>query len=248
MTNFPVSRRAFLAGASLASGAATAGQTMKPKSADPIERAQAFPLRKQTLERILAGREAFLKEVKPSPAQLRHGLELHYDSFVGEVQGSIQVANTAGLVGDRLSEDPKPLQRDLERQGLKGENLRRRLGKIHFKRKTFESAFDRQWIQESAAIYAMTNVQLATEDVVGPRENTFDTALERLARIDFVYRQRPDLIRVSSWDRSRGDRCGSDLLPRLEAASSGLEQLALLDRRSCVQGPLRRRSSQNHRN
>ena len=128
---------------------------------------------------------------------------------MGEVQGSIQVANTAGLVGDRLSEDLKPLQRDLERQGLKGENLRRRLGKIHFKRKTFESAFDRQWIQESAAIYAMTNVQLATEDVAGPRENTFDTALERLARIDFVYRQRPDLIRVSSpEDIERGQREG----------------------------------------
>jgi len=71
---------------------------------------------------------------------------------VGEVQGSIQVANHTSLVGDRLREDLKPLQRDLEKQGLKGEDLRSRLGKIHFKRKTFESAFDRQWIQESAAI------------------------------------------------------------------------------------------------
>ena len=209
MTEFPVSRRAFLAGASLASAASTAGEAKRSKSTDPIERAQAFPLRKQTLERILAGREAFLKEVKPSPAQLRDGLELHYDSFVGEVQGSIQVANHTSLVGDRLREDLKPLQRDLEKQGLKGEDLRSRLGKIHFKRKTFESAFDRQWIQESAAIYAMTHVQLATEDVTGPRENRFDTALDRLARIDFVYRQRPDLIRVSSpRDIERGLREG----------------------------------------
>ena len=96
MTDFRVSRRAFLAGASLSSAAA-AGETTKPKSPDLIEQAQALPFRKQTLERILAGHEAFLQEVKPSPAQLRDGLELHYDSFVGEVQGAIQVANTASL-------------------------------------------------------------------------------------------------------------------------------------------------------
>jgi len=210
MPDTRLTRRALLTGASLtAATVAAAGETKKANSADPIERARAFRVRPQTLPRIAQGRDAFLAEVKPTPAQLKRGLELHYDSFVADVQGSVQVAYIGGLKGDRLREDLKPYRADLEKQGLEGRELHRPLGQIHFKRKTFESAFDRQWIEESAALYALTHVQMATEDVAGPNENTFETALDRLARIDFVYQQRPDLIRVSSLaDIERGQREG----------------------------------------
>ena len=190
------SRRKFLVATSLTAATTTADRTAT--SADPMERARAFRVRPRTLERIVAGRDAFLAEVKPTRAQIRRGLELHFDSFVADVQGSVQVAYIGGLQGDQMREDLKPHRAVLEKQGFEGRELHRQLGKIHFKRKPFESAFDRQWIEESRAIYAMTHVQMATEDVAGPNENTFESALDRLARIDFVYQQRPDLIRVSS--------------------------------------------------
>ena len=117
---------------------------------------------------------------------------------MADVQGSVQVSYIGGLQGDQMRQDLKPYRDRLEQQGFKGRELARELGKIHFKHKPLESAFDRQWIDESRAIYAMTHVQLATEDVAGPNENSFESALDRLARIDFVYQQRPDLIRVSS--------------------------------------------------
>ncbi len=121
----------------------------------------------------------------------------------------MQVAYIGGLMGDQLREDLKPYRGDLENRGLVGRKLHRQLGKIHFKRKISESAFDRQWNEESAALYAMTHVQMATEDVAGPNENTFETALDRLARIDFVYQQRSDLIHVSGLaDMECGQREG----------------------------------------
>jgi len=204
MPNPALSRRSFLASAPLV---AAAGGAEKAMCADPIERMKAFRVRPQTIQRIAAGRDAFLNEVKPTPAQLQRGLELHYDSFVADVQGSVQVIYVAGIVSDRLREDLKPVRQALEKQGLERMEFYRRLEQTHFKWKAFESAFDAQWIEESKAIYAMTHVQLATEDVSGPNENTFETALDRLARIDFVYQQRPDLIRVSSpADIERGQR------------------------------------------
>ncbi len=213
MADSTVSRRCFLTGASLAATMTATGAEIVTSS-DPIERARSFRVRPQTLERIVAGREAFLAEMKPTKAQIARGLELHFDRFVADVQGSVQVSYIGGLQSDQMREQLRPHRNRLQEEGLEGRELARELGKIHFKHKPFESTFDRQWIEESKAIYAMTHVQMGTEDVAGPNENRFESALDRLARIDFVYQQRPDLIRVSGpadMERARREKLPSTI-------------------------------------
>jgi len=102
-----VSRRCFLTGALLAA-TMPAGGAATVNSNDPIERARGFRVRPQTLERIVAGREAFLAEMKPTKAQIARGLELHFDSFVADVQGSVQVSYIGGLQSDQMREQLKP--------------------------------------------------------------------------------------------------------------------------------------------
>ena len=164
---------ALLAGAGVGSNPAWAG------SPSPLERAKQFALRPKTRDRILAGHQAILDELKPTRSQLDRGLSLHYDSYVADMQGNISVTYERGLVGDRLAADPK-----LDR----------------VKARTFESAYDPQWIDESRALYAISGVRLATEDVAHPTENDFHSALRLLARSNYVYERRPDLVRVSGWD------------------------------------------------
>ncbi len=169
----------------------------QPTDFPPLARASDFRVRKETLERICAGHQVILDELKPTKAQVSRGLELHYNSFVADVQGSVQMSSTHGIVGDRLRQDLEPFRAELSRQNLEPEELNRRLSAIHFKRKTFESAFDEQWIEESRALYAIAGVDLGVSDVAGPEENTFEAALDRVSRINFVYDQRDDLKRVA---------------------------------------------------
>ena len=92
---------------------------------------------------------------------------------------------------------------------LDPEEFQRRLDAIHFKWKTFESAFDNQWLEESQALYKIAGVHLGTSDVAGPEENTFAAALDRVSRINFVYDRRDDLMRVSGVeDIEKGLRSG----------------------------------------
>jgi hypothetical protein len=42
--------------------------------------------------------------MKPTKAQIARGLELHFDSFVADVQGSVQVSYIGGLQSDQMRE------------------------------------------------------------------------------------------------------------------------------------------------
>jgi membrane dipeptidase len=176
-----VSRRFALQSGVAAVVAGTAvGRAASPAlSVSPMERAKLYPLRPKIRDRILAGHQAILDELKPTPAQLQRGLELHYHSPVADMQGNVSVTYQGGLLGDRLAADRQ---------------------RNRFKARTFESAFDPQWIAESRALYAIAGVQVASEDVAHPGENDFDSALRLLARSNYVYEQRPDLVRVGSWN------------------------------------------------
>jgi hypothetical protein len=127
------SRRAVLQ-SGLAAVVAGMGVGRAAASVSPLERARQSPLREKTRARILAGHQAILDELKPSRAQLERGLELHYHSPVADMQGNVSVTYQGGLVGDRLA-----AERGVQR----------------FKARTFESAFDSQWIAESRALYAL---------------------------------------------------------------------------------------------
>ena len=180
-----------------------------PNGIAPLERARDYCVRHGTLDRIRAGHQVILDELKPTNAQIERGLELHYNSFVADVQGSVQMSSTHGIVGDRLRQYLEPNRNELSQQDLDPDDFNRRLGAIHFKRKTFESAFDEQWIEESRALYAIAGVDLGVSDVAGPEENTYEAALDRLSRINFVYDRRDDLMRVTKFvDIERGRRSG----------------------------------------
>jgi membrane dipeptidase len=176
-----LSRRAVLQSSlrSVVAGTAAGAWAGPAASASPMERAKQFPLRAKTRDRVLAGHQAILDELNPSRAQLERGLELHYSSPVADMQGNVSVTYEGGLIGDRLAASK---------------------GLDPFKARTFESAFDPQWIAESRALYAIAGVQVASEDVAHPGENDFDSALRLLARSNYVYDRRPDLVRVGGWD------------------------------------------------
>ena len=181
----------------------------QPTDFPPLARAHDLRVRQETLARIRAGHQVILDELKPSQAQIDRGLELHYNSFVADVQGSVQMSSTHGIVGDRLRQDLEPYYRELSQQDLDPDELNRRLAAIHFKRKTFESAFDKQWIEESNALYRIAGVDLGVSDVAGPEENTLAAALDRVSRINFVYERRDDLMRVAKVaDFEKGLRSG----------------------------------------
>ena len=171
--------------------------SQQPAGLDPLARAHDIQMRQATLERIRAGHQVILAELKPTRAQIARGLDLHFSSFVADVQGSVQLSSTHGLVGNRLRQDLEPMRRRLSGQDLDPVELQRRLHASHFKQKTFESAFDEQWTAESQALYRIAGVDLGVCDVAGPEENTFETALDRIARINFAHDQRDDIIRVA---------------------------------------------------
>jgi membrane dipeptidase len=175
----------------------------------PVDRIEGFNVRHRVLERIRKGHQAFLDEVRPSRQQLEHGLELHYDSFVGDVQGTLSTTYIAGLIGDRLEKDIGTIQKkfaELEEESIEA---RRKSNEEIYRWKIFESASDPQWIEESRALLQLAGVQLGTIDVAGPEENSFDKALHRLARNSFVHEHRDDLIRVTkAADIERGQREG----------------------------------------
>ncbi len=181
----------------------------EPPDFPPFERARDFRVRHETLERIRAGHQVILDEIKPTKAQINRGLELHYNSFVADVQGSVQMSSTHGIRGDRLQADLEPIRKELSQQNLDPDEFQRRVDAIHFNWKTFESAFDEQWIEESKALYQIAGVDLGVSDVAGPEENTFAAALNRVSRINFVYERRNDLMRVAGVeDIERGIRSG----------------------------------------
>ena len=182
----------------------------RPAELDPLARARGLRVRQETLERIRAGHQVILDELKPTQAQIDRGLALHYNSFVADVQGSVQLSSTHGIVGDRLRQDLEPVRNELSGQDLVPEELQRRLHADHFKRKTFESAFDAQWLAESQALYRISGVDLGVCDVAGPEENTLEAALDRVSRINFAHEHRDDIIRVAKLaDIERGIRSGT---------------------------------------
>ena len=85
MTKVHVSRRGFFqaAASTLSLSQSIYAQTKPLTPADY----RPFRLRKETAERVEAGRQIILEELKPNPAQLRRGLDLHFNSYVAEVMG-----------------------------------------------------------------------------------------------------------------------------------------------------------------
>ena len=147
-------------------------------------------------DRIAAGRRAILDELGPSKAQIEHGLELHADAFVADVQGGVPVTLPVGIAMDRLQVDVDRLCRESTELGLTPDRANDWVKTQWRRLKTFESAFDPQWRELVRELYAIAGVNLASEDMSGPDENSLDAALEHIVRSNFVYEQTDEVVRV----------------------------------------------------
>ena len=143
MSKYTIPRRSFLEGTTLGIGAATLGGCGQREVLHP--EVGKSGLRKGFGERIEAGREAILAELKPTSSQIRRGLDLHYTSFVAEVQGNVPINSPQSWIGERLQKDLDKTRRDLEEQDLGEAEVDQRLADMRRRMKTFESAFDPQW-------------------------------------------------------------------------------------------------------
>ena len=199
MNKAPLSRRGFLQ-ASAATLSLSQSLYAQRKSLTPADYRQ-FQLRKETAERVEVGRQIILDELKPTQAQLQRGLDLHFNSYVAEVMGSLYVADPViTMIGDRLREDLAQFRQSLEAKGIGEEEREQRVQERWRRMKAFESAFDPQWRQDYLGLYRLTGVDLAIEDVAHPPENTFRRALKHLARCQYVYESGQDVVKVSRFE------------------------------------------------
>ena len=159
-----LSRRGFLGGALLGS---VAPYVYSQRHSPTPEDFTKHRLRKKLAERVQAGRQIILEELKPTRAQLQHGLELHYDSYVADMMGAVYIAAAAGQPSDRLDRELTQVRKKAAEQGADEAEIGRRVRAAWRARKPFESAFDSQWQEDCRALYALAGLDLAVEDNAG---------------------------------------------------------------------------------
>ena len=70
-----------------------------------LENYTHYSLRKKVHDMVAESQEAILDELKPTDAQLQRGLELHFNNYVADLQGSINVSSPFTISSDRLEEE-----------------------------------------------------------------------------------------------------------------------------------------------
>ena len=99
------SRRGFL-------GTAAGASVFLPGVAAPVSAAASAAARKdlsdlvspRVKDYIERGRQEFLREMKPTKAQVERGLELHRNTIVCDLHGQVHTTHQAGLYSDRMRE------------------------------------------------------------------------------------------------------------------------------------------------
>lgn len=155
---------------------------------------KSFRFRKAIMERIETAAQMILDELKPTRAQLEHGLQLHYDAYVAELMGCIYVVAPVGYKGDRLEKELDAFRTKLKAQGMEKNEIAQKMSARWREMKPFESAFDEVWRDEHRSFYNLTGIDLAVQDSAG--HQTFPQLLRWMAATDFVYRTMPDVLRI----------------------------------------------------
>ena len=192
MNKLNLSRRGFLGGALLGS---VAPYVYTQRHTPAPEDFATHRLRKKLAERVQAGRQIILEELKPTKAQLEHGLELHYDSYVADMMGAVYVAAAIGQPGDRLEQELAQLRQKAAEQGADEAEIARRVRAAWRASKPFESAFDSQWQEDCKALYALAGLDLAVEDNAG--HYTFEGNLRWMASSNLVYANMDNVVRIA---------------------------------------------------
>ena len=160
----------------------------------PVDLAEyGFP--RDVRERIEAGREEILKELKPSRVQLEHGLQLHYESYVADLMGCVWTSSPVGARGRRLQEELDQLEQQLRSGGASEREIRHQIRKRWRQLKTFESAFDPEWRKTARGLYRLTGLDLVVED--NAAHYTLEQCLRFMAGSQLVYSNWNEVLRVS---------------------------------------------------
>ena len=190
MMSLSVSRRTFLGGSVLG---ATIAPAVPAETASPDLAQYGFP--KDVRDRIEAGRATILKELQPTRAQLEHGLQLHYDSYVADLMGCVWTSAPVGARGQRLQKELDQLQQKLSNHKKSGREIAHQVRRRWRRLKTFESAFDPEWKRIARGLYQLTGLDLVVEDNAG--HYTLNQSLRFMAGSQLVYSNWNDTIRIS---------------------------------------------------
>ncbi len=185
-SSFPLRRREFLQGCSAAAVAAALGGargrgTLRAEDAakDPEMR---FPILISDSPSIIAARDAALDVLKPSPAELQRGLELHYSSLVFDTYG---FAPRAAIDGASITAAIEAGASDRELQDMQEDMSMTRAAVVAKERAELKHAFD------AAGVTCI--FQNAGEEGQDPQ-----TLIKRLARFTYLTDMARDtLVRAS---------------------------------------------------
>jgi len=133
---------------------------------------------------------------------------LGYSSYVADAQGGINVGSHKIKTSQRLEQELSAIKQDMEKSAAE---QGRPFAEAEFvetwkKMRTFDSAFNFQAIEDQRNIYLLTGVDLGTEDVAHPAEDTFSKALRHLVRSNFVHEITGNVIRISGAESLRRAR------------------------------------------
>ena len=190
------SRRGFLGSALVGSAApyiAIGQGSPTPQDVQPVT------LRNDIQERVNAGRQTFLDEVRPTRSQLERGLDLHYSSYVVDLMGALYVSAPVGHIGKRLQGELDRLQEQLNQQGVGRRERKFQLKERWRQLKTFESAFDTEWKENYRSLYRLTGLDLAVED--NASHYSWRKLLRYLASSNLIYSQMADVFRVTRLEK-----------------------------------------------
>ena len=218
MKQQPFSRRSLLQG-TLAGGLAAAPYVYSRGAAPTPEALTGKSLREPIRSRVMAGRGTILAELKPTPEQLEHGLQLHHDAYVADLMGAVYVAAAIGQPGPRLQHMLAWNRKELEAEGVDPREASRLVRRTWWNHKPLESAFENGWQEDWRALYQLTGLDLAVEDNAG--HYTFDQCLRWMATSNLAYGRLPDVVRIAgakdlrkartrgSWDSSPNSRAST---------------------------------------
>ena len=195
----------------LRTGMAGLGIMNMPSVQNESETGISFPektsLSKKYLARVRASHRKILNELKPTRAQLEHGLDLHFSSFAADVQGSQNVMYPYGLNGERFERDLQEVRKRIEAEaqsqgrelsGLEKRDINRKIEIEGRSLKAFDAAFDSTCRDDQRELYRLTGMNLGTQDVAHPSEDNFEKALKHVTRTEFVYNNTKNVLRIST--------------------------------------------------
>ena len=207
MTTFIQNRRTFLGRGTGLAGAAAVGMpemnlaaamSMAAGSTAAAAKAGDLPVSKRVQDFITAANEAARRELKPTAAQLEHGMELHRNSIVCDLHGQVNTNHRVGMYSE-------PMKRRALRQLTREHDPARKkklIASIRLqarKTRALELVRDRALQGDFAALWRAAGVTVGVEPVARADREVADLphVVKQMARSLYVHDNVPWLERLN---------------------------------------------------